>query len=103
MIPLGRLTARHMILMVVVAMDAPSASDRGCLFPFVGVTGLTSINGRYENVVITDTMPCGHGIVALSAAGVVADDTISLSMPVVGEFRVGQPFVRDVGRSDTPV
>jgi len=94
---------RRMIVMVVVAMDAPPASDSGSLIAFVRVAGLTFLDGRNENVTTTDTLPSGDSFAVLSSGCVMAFDATSLCMAVVGEFRVDQPPVRYIGIPDAPV
>ena len=95
--------SRRMIVMVVVAMDAPPASDSGSLITFVSVAGLTFLDGRYENVTTTDTLPSGDSFAVLSSGCVMAFDATSLCMSVMWELRVDQPPVRYIGIPDAPV
>jgi len=94
---------RRMLVMVVVAMDAPPASDGGSLIAFVRVAGLTFLDGRYENVTPTDTLPGGDSFAVLSSGCVMAFDATSLCMSVMWELRVDQPLVRYIGIPDAPV
>ena len=95
--------SRRMFVMVVMAMDTTPASDSGSLITFVRVAGLTFLDGRYENVTTTDTLPSGNNIAVASAGCVMAIDATTLCMAVVWEFRVDQPLVRYIGIPDVPV
>ncbi len=52
--------SRRMIVMVVVAMDASSASDGGSFGTLVSVAGLACLDGRYQNVATIDTLSGGN-------------------------------------------
>ena len=94
---------RYMIVMIVVAMYAPPASDNGSLITLVSVAGLTFLNGRYENVGGTDTLACGNGSTILSVGCEMAVDATSLCMPVMWKFGVCEPLIRYIRNPDTPV
>ena len=94
---------RYMIVMVVVAVDTPSASNNGSLITFVRVAGLTFFNGRYENVSGTDTLASSHSCAILSGGCEMAVEATSLCMSVMRKFGVSEPFVRYIRRPDAPV
>ena len=85
---------RYMVVVVVVAVNTPSTSDNGSLMTFVSVARLTFLNGRYENIVGTDTLASGHGFTVFTVYCVMTVDAASLCMSVMREFRVHEPFVR---------
>ena len=92
-----------MIVMVVVAMHTSPSSDSGSLIAFVRMAGLTSLNGRDENVATIDTLSSRNNVAVLSGGCIMAFDTTSLGMAVMWKFRVEQPPVRYVGIPDAPV
>ncbi len=93
----------RVIVMVVVAMDAPPPRDSGSLVAFVRVAGLAFLDGRNENVTTTDALFSRNSIAGLIAVCVMAFDATSLCMTVVRELRVHQPPVRYIGIPDSPV
>ena len=94
---------RRVIVMVVVAMDAPPSRDSRSLIAFVRVAGLTFLDGRNENVTTTDTLPSGNSIAVMIVVCVMTFDATSCCMSVVGELRMHQPPIRYIGVPDAPV